>query len=755
MPSQRKIPAPRRIDHAALLLARVPVRRGPRRALYAGLIFALLVPAATGCRSSPLPRDIEELYRSARNAEQEERHADAILFYSDILSKHPGLAEVLLSRGALFMNLARRQPAAERRPHFERALQDFDKASESARAQRRLRTVANLQRVIASVELGQGAAAQELLATTLARGELEPRERASSQRLLGSLQLAELRQEMGLETVIPARSADWLQRCRAARQSFGEALVFDPRDAEALYGKGLCLYHEQLFQESEHHLRAALAAGHARTPGLLFILGMALEHRLGTNEESQRLYLDALTLDAPRRDFSPLYRKLYALLENRSLDAVGNVEPLRQLLAYQGQELDVWQAADRYFARATDDAAPGLLRLGQAVARARLGDAPEAAGAFRAWALAGAHGFEPAAGLTLVFGTAPLPVPANTGGGALQAFRSAELAIEGARASTFLHPHDPHQRGAARTVLENVVRQLEAAPAARTRDRLLAAASALLADELLTLVEAEPGSAQRAARLQRAEALTLVERRLADNHFAIYRQGRIEQLLRDDAEYPLEAALRAARLDPARSFRPVFAVLEQAVDQRRRQLAGMTHAMDEQVHGEVAEIEQQLQAYPGNDPVLREAALWLLNEAGSAPREPEATYLRGALRELVLKRSLLESDETPPPLGEAFEGLQQLEDELLRYQGSDLELAAQVTLIRTARRWQERANQVLVRLAQAALAPPAQPTPFGDPPGVERPGPDATIACPECGRRTARTATVCPSCGWPLRTPDE
>lgn len=674
-----------------------------------------------GCRSTQLPEDVHELYISARNAEAEERHADAIVFYSDILGKHGDVVEVLLARGESYMRLAAEKNTVNREQPLLRAYADFA-AAEAATDSERALISTQIRQVLCLVELRRSADAQQVLHKLLAHEELSQRERADANRMLGTLLLEDLHRDIEIDAVIPASDNTNLALCREARLHFGEALEIDPTDGRAVFGKGLCLYHEQLFDEAQKFLLAAREQRFRQQPSLSHMIAIVREARVGVNAESLAGYEQALELDAKSRDFTPVYAKLYNLLETGAVQLDSRGEPLRTLLEYRGDSTELWQQAQRY----CDSAEQPTFLLGRAVALARLAN-PEAAGTtFRSWLnRAQPTPSDQTAALDLIFGVTPLSGD-NLAHGA--------LALERARAYWLLFPDDPDARTPARTALEKWVSALRKEERSPERDRLLADASGLLADDLVAVVERNNlEQSERESLLREAQTLTLAQQHLRDHYLVDYRLGRIDQLLQGHEHYPLDAALQTTRSDPEHAYTPAYAVLTQWWQRQKSGGPVPASFRSEAIEAQLGRISEQLQQYKGSDPVLQRAAIEVM-EKGS---------LGSALTQALTRhfRNELASEPEREEMQRHRTQLIAIEEEILGYRGKDrhvLEHAGAISREREADRVAEELLTALAREeqrreAEAAAAAELE-SKYGEP-------------CTECGKRPLRTDQICPSCG--------
>lgn len=567
------------------------------------VLLALLSLAGSlaGCKTSAVPEDVLEMFESAKSAENDNRPDEAVLFYTEILNSHSDLAEIRLARGASHMVQAEQSSGEDREQNLEAALVDFKAAAELA-VEPRFRVAARMEQAMCQIQLGLHSDAMTTLVWLVGDEAATPREKASAHRHLGNLQLITLHRRIGIDGVIAANDTANLESCREARLNFGDALSEMPKDGASLLGKGLCLFHEQLFQEAEYYFDQAIDAGYPAGAILVYLTGVSRELRLRTNEESNASFLKALDLDHEHRQFDPLYRKMYEVFEDHG-DQFSRREiehGLSMLIRYRGKDRRVWERAKRYFEPRSEHP---IDFLGLAVTRSRLGEAQQAAQSFRSWyRQTNADVITAERVLQLVFGPSPCVE---------DPMRRASIALEKAHAYRFVFPNDTAAREPSRKDLDTLITKLRRLPSAPKRDRLLAAGVALLADDLLEMI-ATVGSlteAEREQHLKRAQELTLEERRLADGFLATYRLGRIQQLLSGAEAYPTQAALETVKADPERSFGPAHVALVQALARLEEDRQALDEGTDSTaIDADIRNLEDVLLLYQGQDPTILRAA---------------------------------------------------------------------------------------------------------------------------------------------------
>lgn len=567
-------------------------RRAANDAPRLGVGVALLV-ALWGC-ATPIPDDVRGQVSSAVLAEEADRHEEAIVFYNGVLSKHANLSEILLARGGCYMTLAEKSLGNQRTRYLEAALADFQQAG-AVDEEPRLRLVALMEEAVCLVELARSEQAKAVLQSILQSEVAAPEELAEAHGFLANLLLRELHQRIAVDGVIAANDFENLELCRNARRHFGEALVLADENAWALYGKAICLFHEQLFGEAEEVFQRTRQVGSLDSAMLVYLTALSRELRIRINEESNRAYLHALQLDGVKRQFSPVYVKLYSLLleSTPSFSPAETEATLRQLLEYRGDHLPVWQAANRYYS-VPKPGESATIRLGRAVTLSRLGDAEGASRAFLAWCQTQPTPVDAGRSLELVFGQRPL---------SNDPMLQARTALERARAYRLIFPNDVAARAPAREVLEDLIALLHGMPEQQARNELLADTVALLADELLEVVAKgqELGVENPEALLRRAEELTLQERRMREGHVAAFRLGRIQQLMKRDPHYPLDVALQVAKLDTRRSYEAVYLALAGSLQRIRGTLStgGVPEDQRNKLVEDVGQIEEELLRYQG------------------------------------------------------------------------------------------------------------------------------------------------------------
>lgn len=569
-------------------------------ALLGGVI---LLSGLGGCRTASVPEDVRELLLSAHEAEEQSRHGDAILFYTGILKKHPELAEIHLARGDSHMELAL-TPGSDgdddRVPNLERALEDFQAASQETEDPR-LRLAARMEEAICLMELQRADEAKDVLSWVIQDDSATPDERSVAHRHLGSLLLRDLHRKLAIDGVIAADDFSRLELCREARVHFGEALDISRADSWALFGKGICLYHEQLFTEAEEFFHRTREAGTPEDPMLTYLTALSRERRLRANRESNEGYLRALALDAPKRDFSPVYLKLYtALTELSSFFTPEQITSAqRQLIEYRGREVSVWRKAGAYFATVEDNS---TVHLARAVASSRLGEAARATTAFKKW-LAGAQPESTTAVRTLELVFGPQPLVGDK-------LAHARVSLEKARMYAKLFPNDVAAREPGREVLDELIGTLNELPESSMRDELLADTISLLAADLLEVAEnsGDLRIEDPEQLLRRAQELTLEEERLRESCEATYRLGRIQQLLKKDPHYPLDIAIQAAKADPNRTYGPAYATLADSLAHLRQARKEGNAPDPTKLEDDIRTLEEVLLRYEGKDPRIMELA---------------------------------------------------------------------------------------------------------------------------------------------------
>ncbi|MGE3166767.1 MAG: hypothetical protein AB7O52_17830 [Planctomycetota bacterium] len=628
----------------------VATTAGRRTGLHA-LVLAALFTIATGCSTTAIPDDVRGQISSAVQAEEADRHEEAIVFYTGVLNKHEELAEILLARGECYMVLAEKSLGNQRTRYLESALADFQAAG-GIDSEPRLRLVTRMEEAVCLVELARSEQAKAVLQWILQSEVAEPEELAEGHCFLGSLLLRELHERVAVDGVIAANDSVDLELCRRARHHFGEALMLTGESSWPLYGKAICLFHEQLFGEAEEAFERAREVGSLDNPMVVYLTALARERRIRINEESNRAYLRALELDAAQRSFSPVYVKLYDLLMNTT-PAFGPRETERallQLLEYRGDHAPVWQAAHRFYSTPVSQEENASTRLGRAVTLSRLGDAEGASKAFVAWCASQPTPADAGRSLELVFGQKPLsddPVV------------QARAALERARAYRLVFPTDVAARAPAREVLDELITLLHGLPESRTRDDLLGETVSLLADELLEVVAKgqELGVENPDALLKRAEELTLQERRLREGHLPAFRLGRIQQLLKKDPHYPLDIAIQAARLDKLRSDEAVYQTLASWFGRLRAAQDPSAPKSDQgaKLAEDLKLVEEELLRYQGSSPAIVSVVDSIKAERERARIEQEAHQreLAKAVQERLERQAREEAEaKMRPPCGD-------------------------------------------------------------------------------------------------------
>ncbi|MEM7166217.1 MAG: hypothetical protein AAF581_12175 [Planctomycetota bacterium] len=692
------------------------------RTTLAALLFGAV--ALLGCQSTLLPEDVHDLYISARNAEAENRHANAIIFYSDILGKYKDASEVLLARGESYMKLAAEQEPSARAQSLASALDDFQRAEAATDDEPTLISSRILQ-VLCLVELRQSAAAQDVLHVLLSHEQLTSLQRADANRTLGTLLLEDLHEQIEIDAVLTTKATNELALCREARHHFGEALTLASGDGRSSFGKGLCLFHEQLFEEAQRFLVAARTQGFKQQPALAHMIASVREARVGVNAESLEGYLLALRLDSDELAFTPVYKKIYALLEQGHLALDNDRQPLKQLLEYRGSSVTLWQQA-RDFCRSAETETH---LLGRAVAASRLSDPTNAQAAFHRWRQRTQLPIaEQTRALELIFGTPPLRDD--------RVARTA-ISLERARGYWLLFPDDPAGRAPARAELLQWINALQLQERSSERDRLLAESSGLLADDLVALAaNPELEQEERERLLREAQTLSLAEQHLRDHYLVDFRLGRIDQLLQGDTTFPLAPALQTAQGDPSHSYTPAYTVLAQWREQKQSYAPTPASYREDEVDAQLLQTQTTLAEYDGNEPQLLSFATEMITNGGFYPD------LNAALARHYRSAQIVAGEDEE--LDRYLAQLRAIEDEILRYRGKDRRVLEQAAAIASERAADQRATELLALLAgdaqrrhvEAAKEAEIEAR-FGDP-------------CPDCGKRPLRSDQICPACGCTL-----
>ncbi|MEM7261146.1 MAG: hypothetical protein AAF488_04085 [Planctomycetota bacterium] len=622
-------------------------------------IFLLVMTVAfalIGCASKPeIPLDVKRIVASGQAAKSKGALNDAIVHFNSALDKYPELAAARLARGESYLALADRDATATgRTSHLEAASTDFAMALEHGIGAERIS--AFLQAGRAYEALAKPDRALEVYAQLRAEDDAPSWSVAEANRRSGDLLLEKLHLSFRIDAVVPVENTEARTLSRRALFYFEETLQHQPGAFQALLGKGVCLLHSgnphaavdslRIAQrdalDRRERLEAALTEEAATTnPSAIepsdevaspeptapvvprvddpqiarrdtlvatYLLAVAREYDIGINQESNRMYLEALRLEADR-DFTPLYLRLYARLSGKSSYTDGQRREIVSMLAkYDNGSDEVWERAVEYLGT-LEVRQPSEVKL-SAIAHARLGDSTTAFEEFETWwqsTVASAATAE--AVIERVFRVI----------GGMTTEKEAALALSRARAYRTAFPSGDHpQRDDVLDQLRRAIGALSGHPRPAAKQQRVALC-AYLSEEILANLDLDPQN--RESLLLEARSLTETESNLAPHRpEPELRAGKIQEALNPDADL-LGYAERAIERD--RTFDPAYQVVHSSYRSLTRQTS-----VSEKERALRDRLANHLVDYEGNDPQISTARKTILDARREAKAAAEAERQR-------------------------------------------------------------------------------------------------------------------------------